>query len=142
MVRQLHQLMRTTEGLTAALPHLYTAIVGASVALRASAVYAVGELDGRQQDNLPGLVFEAFMALLLDPYRMVHQHAAHALRRTNLPEEYRPRAKAGILALIVTYARDRYDDHFLVQCLDFFIDDYADPGEFDGKTRFLAHLGT
>jgi hypothetical protein len=78
MVRQLHQLMRTTEGLSAALPHLYTAIVGASVALRASAVYAVGELDGRQQDNLPGLVFEAFMVLLLDPYRMVHQYERFA----------------------------------------------------------------
>ena len=133
MVRQLDQLMHTTEGLAAALPHLYTAMVGPSVALRASAVYAVGELDGRQQDNLPGLVFEAFMALLLDPYRMVHQHAAHALRRTNLPEEYLPRAKAGLLALIVSYALDRHDDRFLVYCLDFFLDHYAEPGEFNGR---------
>jgi hypothetical protein len=133
MVRHLDQLMHTTEGLTAALPHLYTAMVGASVALRASAVYAVGELDRRQKDNLPGLVFEAFMALLLDPYRMVHQHAAHALRRTNLPEEYRPRAKAGLLALIITYARDRDNDHFLVECLDFYIDHYADQGDFSGR---------
>jgi hypothetical protein len=133
MVRYLDQLMLRAEGLTATLPHLYSAMVGASVPLRASAVYAVGELHGWQQDNLPSLVFEAFVALLLDPYRIVHQYAARTLRRINLPEEYWPSAKAGLLALIVTYARDRYDDHFLVDCLDFYIDHYADPGQFSGR---------
>jgi hypothetical protein len=133
MVGHLDQLMHTTEGLTAALPHLYTAMVGASVALRATAVAAVGELDRRQRDNLPGLVFEAFMALLFDPYRMVHQYAVHALRRINLPEEYRPRAKAGLLTWIVSYATDRDNDRFLVECLDFYIDHYADLDEFGGR---------
>jgi hypothetical protein len=88
MVRHLDQLMHTTGGLAAALPQLYSAMVGASVALMASAIHAVGELDGRQQDNLPGLMFEAFMALLLDLYRLVHQRAARALRRTSLRTEY------------------------------------------------------
>jgi hypothetical protein len=133
MVRHLDQLMHTTEGLSAALPQLYTAMVGASVALRASAVYALGELDHQQQDKLPGLVFEAFMALLLDPYTTVHQHAAHALRRTILPEECSPRAKAGLFTLIVAYARGRDNDHFLVECLDHYIDCYANLDEFGGR---------
>jgi hypothetical protein len=41
MVGHLHELMQTTEGTTAVLPHLYTAMVGASVALRANAVHAI-----------------------------------------------------------------------------------------------------
>jgi hypothetical protein len=101
--------------------------------LRAAAVYAVGELDRRQQDNLPGLVFEAFMALLLDPYRWVHKHAARALERTSLPEQYGSRAKSALFLLILGYARDRQDDHFLIDCLDFYIDRYAEPDEFYGK---------
>jgi hypothetical protein len=141
MVRHLDQLMHTTDGLAAALPHLYSAMVGASVALRASAIHAIGELDGRQQDNLPGLVFEAFMALLLDPYRLVHQRAAWALRRTILPTEYLPRAKSALFALILTYAGDRYDDRFLIECLDFYIDHYAEPNEFsNGRGSWLVSV--
>lgn len=133
MVRNLDEVMKKTAGLTAALPQLYTALVGGSLALRAAAVNAVGELDRRQQDNLPDLVFEAFMALLLDPYRWVHKHAARALERTSLPEQYRSRAKASLFLLILGYARDRQDDHFLIDCLDFYVDRYAEPDEFHGK---------
>jgi hypothetical protein len=133
MVRNLDEVMKTTAGLTAALPQLYTALVGGSLELRAAAVNAVGELDRRQQDNLPDLVFEAFMALLLDPYRWVHKHAARALERTKLPKQYRPRARSALFLLIFNYARDRQDDHFLIDCLDFYIDRYAEPDEFYGK---------
>jgi hypothetical protein len=133
MVRNLDEVMTTTEGLIAALPQLYTALVGGSVALRGAAICAVGELDRRQQDNLPGLVFEAFMALLLDPYTWVHKNAAHALRRTTLPDEYRSRAKVRLSVLITAYARSREDDHFLIECLDFYISRYADPAEFNGE---------
>ena len=141
MVGHLDQLMHTAEGLTAALPHLYTAMVGTSVAARARAVAAVGEIDYRQKSNLPGLVFEAFMALLFDPYRMVHQYAAHALRRTNLPNECRPRAKLGLLTLIRSYARDRDNDRFLIECLDLYIDAYADLNEFgSGSSLWLISV--
>jgi hypothetical protein len=34
--------------------------------------------------------------------------------------------------LITAYARGRDNDHFLVECLDHYIDDYADPDEFVG----------
>ena len=61
------------------------------------------------------------------------QYAAHALRRTNLPEEFEQRAKTGLFALIVSYSRDRNNDHFLVECLDFYIDRYADPSEFSRR---------
>ena len=92
LVQRLNHLMQTTEGLTAALPQLYSAMVGASIVVRASAAAAVGELRGRQQDNLPDLVFER-SALLTDPYRMVHQSAAHALEKTHVPEKFEQRAR-------------------------------------------------
>jgi hypothetical protein len=53
MVGHLHELMQTTEGITAVHPQLYTALVGGSVALRANAVRAIGELRSRQQDKMP-----------------------------------------------------------------------------------------
>jgi hypothetical protein len=133
LVSHLDKLMQTTDGLNAALPHLYTALVGASVALRASAAYAIGELRSRQRDDAPGLIFEAFTALLLDPYRAVHQTAVHALRRLWLSDPYAPKIRSALLALIFTYGRDRNDDRFLVECLDFYIDHYAKPEEFSGK---------
>jgi hypothetical protein len=133
MVGHLHELMQTTEGTTAVLPHLYTAMVGASVALRANAVHAIGELDSRQQDKLPRLVFEAFMALLRDPYRRVHKSAVHALRRTQLPEEFKPRAKTGLLLQLAGYMGDRQDDHFFVECLDLYLAGYAVPEDRAGK---------
>ncbi len=133
MVWHLHELMQTTEGITAVLPLLYTALVGGSAALRANAVRAIGELNGRQQDNLPRLVFEAFMALLRDPYRIVHKFAFRALRRTRLPDEFKPIAQAGVLNLILCYIGDRQDDHFFVDCLAFYLAGYATPEERAGK---------
>ena len=134
MVQNLDRVMETASGLEIALPHLYTAMVGASVVLRASATDAIGGLDHRQQDNLPGLVFEAFMALLNDPYVLVHQQAVHALRRLwSLPDEYRPKVKRTLLAWAIAYASDRAHDRFFIECLDFYIDRYADPSEFSGR---------
>jgi hypothetical protein len=133
MVGHLHELMQTTEGITAVLPQLYTALVGGSVALRANAVRAIGELNSGQQDKLPRLVFEAFMALLHDPYRMVHKSAVYALRRTRLPDEFKPRARAGLLYQLACYMGDRQDDHFFVDCLDFYLASHATPEERTGK---------
>jgi hypothetical protein len=133
MVGHLHELMQTTVGITAVLPALYTALVGGSAALRANAVRAIGELNSRQQDNLPRLVFEAFVALLRDPYRIVHKFAVHALRRTHLPQEFEPRAKAGLLYQLACYIGDRQDDHFFVECLAFYLASHATPEERAGK---------
>jgi len=143
MVRNLDQVMETTSGLNAALPHLYTAMVGGSVALRACAADAIGGLNHRQLDNFPGLVFEAFLALLNDPYIAAHQQAVHALRRLwSLPDDHRPAAKRALLDWTVTYSSDRAHDRFFIECLDFYIDPYAEPDEFSGQlgARLLTAL--
>ena len=141
MVRNLDLVMETTSGLNSALPHLYTAMVGASVALRACAADAIGGLNYGQLDNLPGLVFEAFMAVLNDPYIAVHQQAVHALRRLwSLPDEYRPGAKRALLSWTITYSSDRAHDRFFIECLDLYIDHYAEPGEFSGRLGAWAIL--
>jgi hypothetical protein len=135
MVRHLNQLMGTTDGLNAALPHLYVAMVGTSVKLRASAAYAIGELGVRQQDNMPSLVFEAFTALLMDPYKAVHMMAVHALPRLHLPDSFGAQVRLAIFVLILTYgnAHDGKDDRFLADCLRLYIDQFAKPEEFDAK---------
>jgi hypothetical protein len=116
MVWHLHELMQTTEGITAVLPQLYTNLVGGSAVLRANAVRAIGEVSSRQQDNLPRLVFEAVLALLRDPYRIVHEFAFRALRRTRLPDEFKPIAKSSVLNLLACYIRDREADRFFIDC--------------------------
>jgi hypothetical protein len=134
MVRNLDQVMQTTSGLNAALPDLYTAMVGASVALRACAADAIGGLNHKQLDNFPGLVFEAFLALLNDPYIAMHQQAGRALRRLwSLPDDHRPAAKRALLDWTVTYSSNRAHDQFFIECLDFYIDHYAEPNEFSGR---------
>jgi hypothetical protein len=109
-------------------------MVGAATVLQARAADTFGELDHRQLENLPDLAIEAFIALLNDPYVIVHQHAVHALRRLWPPDDWKPKIKSALAGWINTYARDRSDDRFLVLCLDLYIDRYAEPDEFAGRS--------
>lgn len=61
MVSALAELMTTAEGLNAALPPLYTALVGVSHRLRAAALEVFSELDRLRRDDLPDLLYEAFV---------------------------------------------------------------------------------
>src|SRR6266850_5974384 len=94
--------------------------------------------------NLPSLVFEAFTALLNDPYIAVHQQAVRGLRRLwSLPDDYRPGAKRALLGWTIAYSSsDRAHNRFFIECLDFYIDYYAEPDEFSGRfgARVLSAL--
>jgi hypothetical protein len=72
------------------------------------------------------------MALLRDPYRIVHKFAVHALQRIHLPEEFKPIAKTAVLNLLGCYIRDRQDDRFFVDTLAFYLASYATPEERAG----------
>jgi hypothetical protein len=74
----IEHLSGTVEGFKLVLPHLYYGLVGPSALVRAYAAEALGEMP---HDNIPLLVYEAYSALLLDPFVVVHQAAVQALGR-------------------------------------------------------------
>lgn len=104
----------TVEGLKLVLPHLYYGLVGPSSRVRA---YAAEALSDMRHDNIPPLVYEAFSALLLDPYVVVHQAAVDALGHLELPEELQGRAAQALLNLVKYYSQKSGEDRFLIECV-------------------------
>jgi hypothetical protein len=126
--------MDSPEGLNAMLPRLYSAMVGTSVRLRAAAAEALGELGEQGQQNLPELVFEAFTALLGDPYKMVHRTAVKTLRRLTLPMTLQATAKAALGQWINVYARQHAEDAdaaFLIDSMRLYWHRFASDQERD-----------
>lgn len=111
------ELAEDVTGLRIFLPHLYHALVGASVRGRAYAASAIGELPYRSHDNLPPLLFEAFCTLLWDQYKVVHKSAVNAFRRSYVPEEFKGRAVDALLNLVKYYRTESNEDEFLATCV-------------------------
>ena len=84
-VEHLVELAEDVEGLALYLPHLYRARVGSSAFERAGAASAIGELRQDALEDVPLLVFESFVPLLLDSYVTVHKAAARALTSRFFP---------------------------------------------------------
>lgn len=132
MVTALSQLMSTVEGLSLALPSLYSALVGASQQERAAAIRALKELDSARRNDLPQLLFEIFVTTLYDPYRIVHQSAVHALERFSFPEDFRLALKLAVRNLVIAYSHGEDGDEFLVECISLYASRYADSEELEG----------
>jgi hypothetical protein len=121
LVQSLGIMGRIREGLPDALPALYSAMMDRSQRVRASAATAYGELTKTATDDLPSLVHEAFLLLLLDPYVVVHSSAIHALREARLPDQFRIGAINRLALLINTYSASRENDRLLAQCVERFL---------------------
>lgn len=116
-VEHLVELAGNVEGLALYLPHLYRAMVGPSVFQRAGAASAIGKLRQDALQNVPLLVFESFVPLLLDSYVMVHKAAATALTTSLLPEPLRQQALRSLLMLVQHYRAKGGHDGFLANCV-------------------------
>lgn len=103
----------SADGLNAILPSLYSALVGASVLRRGAAIRALEDLPYRQRRNLPDLLFEAFLAALLDPYVYVHSSAVRVLGRIHLPERFSNRIRDGLWTVLLAH-HGRPDSNDLV----------------------------
>ena len=111
------QLAEDVDGLRRVLPLLYQGLVGASAWARAAGARAIGEFRWRTRQNLPPLVFEAFLALLGDPIVGVHKAAVQALQRSSMPEVYQERIGLSLLLLIRVYRIESHQDKFLADCI-------------------------
>lgn len=133
IIRNIPALAATTEGLKLCLPHFYAAMVGPSQLIRSYAATALGDMRRQAMQNMPPLVFEAFTALLGDPYNIVHQAAVRALERFSLPAELKFDAGRALGDIIMHYARSRSRDRFLVTAIEIFAHRYAKKDKLAGS---------
>jgi hypothetical protein len=133
LIEELPPLMQTAASTNESLPLLYGALVSRSTRERAAAAKVIRDLGNRRLEELPKLVIEAFLLLLGDPYKIVHQSAVHALERVSLPKEYEPQVLLGLWHLIHAYKDEKKDESFLLQCIEVFTRmRHGDP-EFAGQ---------
>lgn len=117
LIRETGPLMATSAGMRAILPHLYAAMVSPSTLGRAAAAKAIEEMGNDRFSELPPLVSEAFLLMLLDPYVIVHKAAVTALRSISLPTAMRSSISIALQQLIVVY-RQESDQEFLLKCVE------------------------
>jgi hypothetical protein len=127
------RLMAGTDALSQCLPDFYSALVGAEQLIRSTAATALGEMRSRVRDNLPSLVFEAFAALLTDPYKIVHKAAVRALDRFSLPKSQDGLALRALGNLIAVYARDDGEHDFLMNAIALYGSRYVKEERLSGK---------
>jgi hypothetical protein len=142
LIEESHPLFKTSAGLAAMLPYLYSAMVGPSVRARAAAAKAIEEMGSARLTELPSLVLEALVLMLADPYVMVHKTAVRTLRRITLPDRYKQYV-SGLLQQLITAYRHESDQEFLLDCIEAFGRGNRSDENFlstDGKV-FVAILG-
>lgn len=117
-VGNMHTMAKGSEALNLILPDFYQALVGSSQVLRSSAASTLEELDNWHPNNLPDLVYEAFVPLLSDPFVIVHKAAVRALRRSTLPGALNDKIREALTNLVMIYAQSKSEDRFLIECLE------------------------
>jgi hypothetical protein len=120
LLEELPPLLESGPELNAVLPFLYGAMVGESTRARGAAAKCLGELGSRRLAEMPKLVFEAFLLMLLDPYVLVHQSAVEAMSNSGLPDEYRAEARAALGNLVTVY-RGEKEPEFLLKCMQTYL---------------------
>lgn len=123
----------SAETLNVLLPELYAALVGPSPVLRSTAATILGELPRARLNQLPDLVFEAFIPLLTDSFVIVHRAAVRALHRISVPPAFGAQVRDGLVLLIECYRRHRSNDAFLLDCLQLLGDRYPEDYPYDGR---------
>lgn len=119
------KLIATPEGLRLVLPELYTAMVGTSTRVRASAAETLGRAGRKRSDDLPQLVLEAFILLLEDQYVIVHKAAAKALESISLTGALEQRAGRALLTLLRVYGNEGKVESFLLDWMQLYFRRYT-----------------
>jgi hypothetical protein len=118
LVKCLGFVASTPSGLALAIPALYQAMTHSSTLVRAASAYAYSQLSKHDPEDLPSLVHESFMLLLLDPYVIVHTAAVDALDKVTLPTRYTQRVIQYLANLVQSYRSSRSNDEILSACLE------------------------
>jgi hypothetical protein len=135
LVTALGLMAQNRETLPSILPSLYGAMTCNSQRVRAAAARAYGELINRDPDDLPPLLHATFIALLSDPYVIVHWAALDVLDRSWLPDEYDKVLQLRVFHIIGAHSGSKRDDNVLKVALDVFLGFHR--GKNDGLSANL-----
>lgn len=125
LLKESSKLISTPEGLRLVLPELYTAMVGTSTLVRASAAETLGRAGRKRSNDLPELVLEAFILLLEDQYVIVHKAAAKALESIVLTGALEQRAGRALLMLLRFYGNEGKVESFLLDWMQLYFRRYT-----------------
>ncbi|MBA5867588.1 MAG: hypothetical protein GDA67_12930 [Nitrospira sp. CR1.3] len=144
LVKHLGNIGHNPEALPLIVPQLYTALMDRSQRVRAEAATAYGTLSNKAADDLPTLMHESFLVLLLDPYVVVHKAAVEALREARLPDQFNRSVINSLWLLILTYANSHSDDRFLGDCIEEFLSSFASDRAIPAKVlqTLLSAIGS
>jgi len=122
LVESLGWMARNLAALPTIVPFLYQAMMSPSTRVRAAAARAYAEIAKNRAEDLPPLVHESFLLLLMDPYVAVHSAAINTLREVSLPEAFTPRVLVCLINIIFAYRQSRSDDAILSLAIQRFLD--------------------
>jgi hypothetical protein len=140
LTRSLGYMAGSAGGSRLAMPGLYQAMTNQSSLVRAAAADAYSHLAARDPDDLPPLVHETFLLLLLDPFVIVHSAAVEALRKVSLPARYNSRLIASLGALISAYRQSRENDDLLSACLECVLELQAETADSKSGDRMRQQV--
>ena len=132
LVSKLHEIMKMPAGLNAALPALYAAMLHTSTLVRAAASKTIKDMNRVRREDMPDLLYEAFVMHLFDPYIIVHKAAVRTLQSITLPKNFEISAKVALRMWIDYYAVAMKDEKFLFQCIEIYLSRYAQAHEKEG----------
>jgi hypothetical protein len=121
LVTALGLMAQNRETLPSILSSLYGAMTCNSQRVRAAAARAYGELINRDPDDLPPLLHATFIALLGDPYVIVHWAALDVLDRSWLPDKYDKILQLQVFQIIGAHSGSQRNDNVLKVALDVFL---------------------
>ena len=121
LVRALGHMAASPAASKLVLPALYQAMTSQSPMVRAASAEAYGKMAENDPDDLPSLVHETFLLLLVDPYVVVHTAAIDALQTIDIPAQFSQRVLAGLATIIGAYDKSHSDDHLLAESLEQFL---------------------
>lgn len=133
MTTSLSGLMGTAEGMNAALPQLYTSLLGQSQVLRAAALKALQKISSLRLKDLPSLIHETLITSLSDPYVIVHKEAIRAVGKIKPPEEFRSTINSRVKNVILVYSTSKDDDEFLIKTMCMYISAFSTDAEMTGE---------
>lgn len=116
LLSSLGRMINNPIGTKAAVPPLYSALNDSSPLVRAAAAKAYGTIASGAATDLPPLLHESFLLLLLDPFIAVHRAAIYALREVIPLPEYRVQAVSLIRNLVRVYLHADPADDFIEEC--------------------------
>lgn len=119
LIRILGKASKNRDLLPLVLPSLYRAMTDVEVIVRMEAAEAYRHVAAESPNDLPPLVHETFLCMLVDPYIAVHRAGLESLAQVNLPERYRDRA-AAIAWQLIRVHRSGSDEATLLAAMEAF----------------------